>query len=81
MTYTIGVCTVKKKTPDDGRRNCPKHVEFHSKNKSEKSVHLVGFIITKLKGPDHIKPDKNKQKIKVYKAVEKTIAGEEILNN
>ena len=23
---------------------CPKHVEFHSKNKSEKLVHLVGFI-------------------------------------
>jgi hypothetical protein len=33
------------KTPDDGQRNCPKHVEFNSKNKSEKSVHLVGFII------------------------------------
>jgi len=26
MTYTIAVCTVK--TPDDGQRNCPKHVEF-----------------------------------------------------
>jgi len=25
--------------------NCPKHVEFYSKNKLEKSVHLVGFII------------------------------------
>ena len=24
------------KTPDDGKRNCPKHVEFHSKNKFEK---------------------------------------------
>ena len=33
------------KTPDDGQRNCPKHVEFHSKNKLEKLVHLVGFII------------------------------------
>ena len=32
------------KTPDDGQRNCPKHVEFHSKNKFEKLVHLVGFI-------------------------------------
>jgi hypothetical protein len=31
--------------PDDGQRNCPKHVEFYSKNKSEMSVHLVGFII------------------------------------
>ena len=26
-------------------RNCPKHVEFHSKNKFEKSVHLAGFNI------------------------------------
>ena len=30
-------------TPDDGQRNCPKHVEFYSKNKSEKLVHLFGF--------------------------------------
>jgi hypothetical protein len=33
-------------TPDDEQRNCPKHVyEFYSKNKFEKLVHLVGFII------------------------------------
>jgi len=44
MTYIIVVCTVKK-TPDDGQRNCPKHVEFYSKNKFEKLLHLVGFII------------------------------------
>jgi len=25
---TETLCTVKKKTPDDGQRNCPKHVEF-----------------------------------------------------
>ena len=31
MTYTIAVYTAK--TPDDGQRNCPKHVEFHAKNK------------------------------------------------
>jgi len=43
MTYTIAVCTVKN--PDDGQRNCPKHVEFYSKNKLEKLVHLVSFII------------------------------------
>ena len=36
---------VQWKTPDDGQRNCPKHVEFHSKNKFEKSVNPVGFII------------------------------------
>jgi hypothetical protein len=34
-------------TPDDGQKNCPKHVEFHFQNKFEKSVHLVGFIIRK----------------------------------
>jgi len=34
-----------EKTADDGQRNCPKHVEFYSKNKFEKSVHLVGFIV------------------------------------
>ena len=47
MTYTTAVCIVNK-TPDDGRRDCPKHVEFHSKNKSEKLVYLVGFVIRKL---------------------------------
>jgi hypothetical protein len=36
---------VQCETPDDGQRNCPKHVEFYSKNKFEKLVHLVGFII------------------------------------
>jgi len=34
-----------EKTPDDGQRNCLKHVEFYSKNKFEKLVYLVGFII------------------------------------
>jgi len=29
-------------------RNCLKHVEFHSKNKFEKLVHLVGFILRNL---------------------------------
>ena len=31
--------------PDDGQKTCPKHVEFYSKNKFEKLVYLVGFII------------------------------------
>jgi hypothetical protein len=43
MTYLL-LC-VQYKTPDDGQRNCPKHVEFYSKNKFEKLMHLVGFII------------------------------------
>ena len=32
-------------TPDDGQGNCLKHVQFYSKNKFEKLVHLVGFVI------------------------------------
>jgi len=32
-------------TPDDGKKTCPKHVEFCSKNKFEKLVHIVGFIV------------------------------------
>ena len=42
------VYVVQWKTPDDGQRNCPKRVEFHSKNKFEKLVHLVGFIVRNL---------------------------------
>ena len=35
---------VRRKTPDDGQTNCPKHVWFYSK-KIDKLMHLVGFII------------------------------------
>jgi len=46
MVYVIKVLLrVQRKTPDDGQRNCPKYVEFYSKNIFEKLVHLVGFII------------------------------------
>jgi hypothetical protein len=34
-----------EKTPDDRQRKCLKHAEFCYKNKFEKLVHLVGFII------------------------------------
>jgi len=36
---------VQWNTPDDGQRNCPKHVEIYFKTKSGKLVHRVGFII------------------------------------
>ena len=36
---------IQYETPCDGQKTCPKHVEFYSKNKLEKLVHLVGFII------------------------------------
>ena len=48
MTYTNAVCTVKNCLW--WTEECPKHVEFHSKNKFEKLVHLVGFIIRILNG-------------------------------
>ena len=44
VCHTPLLC-VQWKTHDDGQRNCPKHVEFYSKNKFEKLVHLVRFII------------------------------------
>ena len=35
---------IQYQTPDDRQKTCPKHVEFYSKNKFEKLVHLFGFI-------------------------------------
>ena len=35
---------VQWKTPDDGQRNCPKHVEFLDKNKFGKISGSVSFI-------------------------------------
>jgi len=46
--WRIPLLCVQWKTPDDGQRNWPKHVEFYAKNKFEKLVHLVGFIIRNL---------------------------------
>ena len=46
--WHIPLLCVQWKTPDDGQRNCPKHVDFHFKNKFEELVHLVGFIIRNL---------------------------------
>jgi len=43
--WHIPLLCVQWKTPDDGQRNCPKHVEFYSKNKFEILVHLLGFIM------------------------------------
>jgi len=54
--YDIHHCCVNsEKTPDDGQRNCPKHVEFYSKNKFEKLVHLIGFVIT-IRNCNHFNP-------------------------
>jgi hypothetical protein len=36
---------IQYQTSDDGQKTSPKHVEFYSKNKFEKLVHIVVFII------------------------------------
>jgi len=41
----IPLLCVQWKTPDDGQKNCPKHVEFYPKNKFEKLVHLT-YLLT-----------------------------------
>jgi hypothetical protein len=48
--WHIPLLCVQWKTPDDGQRKCPKYVEFHYKDKFEKSVHLVVFITRNLIG-------------------------------
>ena len=46
-SWSCSHCCVQRKTPDDGQRNCPKHVDFQSKNKLKKLVRLVGSIVRK----------------------------------
>ena len=43
--WHIPLLCVQWKTADGEHRNCPIHVEFYYKNKFEKLVYLVGFII------------------------------------
>jgi len=45
--WHIPLLCVQWKIPNNGQRNCPKNVEFKSKNKFEKLVHVVGFNIRK----------------------------------
>jgi len=44
ISYRFADSLRAPQAPDDGQRNCPKHVEFYSKNKIEKFVNLFGFI-------------------------------------
>ena len=46
--WHISLLCVQWKTPDDGQMICPKHVDFHFKNKFEKLVHLFHIIIREL---------------------------------
>ena len=50
--WHIRLSCVQWKTPDGGQRNCSKHVEFYSKNKFEKLVHLVGFTYHDARSPE-----------------------------
>ena len=43
--WHIPLLCVQRKSPDDGQRIWPKHVEFYPKNEFEKLVHLVAFIL------------------------------------
>jgi len=43
--WHIPLLCIQWKTADDRQMNCPKHVEFYYKNKFEKLVNPVGFII------------------------------------
>jgi len=43
--WRVPLLYVQWKTPDDGQRKCATYVQFYSKNKFEKLVHLVGFIV------------------------------------
>jgi len=45
VVYHTGLLTAGEQDQDGTSWSCPKHVEFYSKNKFEKLVHLVGFII------------------------------------
>jgi hypothetical protein len=44
--YNVPVPNVQWITPDDGQRNCPKHVEFRTRINLEISA-SVGFIVKK----------------------------------
>jgi hypothetical protein len=52
------VLYVRSRTPDDGRKDRPKHVQSQIKtNKFEKLVHLVGFTIAiniRMHGPMNV---------------------------
>ena len=47
LAWHIPVPNVWWRTPEDGQRNCPKHVEFLDKNKFGKINASLGFIIKK----------------------------------
>jgi hypothetical protein len=70
MVYVIQVWHIRApllcvqwKTPDDGQRKCPKHVEFHSKIKFWKLVHLVGSLIRNVQ---HVRIPRSYKQMKTH---------------
>jgi len=57
IVWHIPLLCVQWKTPDDGQKNCPKHVEFYSKNKFEKLVDLFPLGRPRLRWVDNIRMD------------------------
>jgi len=52
--YDMPLLCVQQKTPNDGQKNSPRHVNFYFKYKFEKLVHLVGFIIRMQNNSGHL---------------------------
>jgi len=69
FVWHIPLLCVQWNTPDDGQRNCPKHVEFYSKNKFEKLVHLVGFIVRFITVHGHLNVKFSRKVNKRWRAV------------
>jgi len=68
--WHIPLLCVQWKTPDDGQRNCPNHVGFYSKNKFEKLVHMVRFIIRMNHTHTHIHIYTHTKKWKYHEYIE-----------
>jgi len=60
--WHIPLLCVQWKTPDNGQRTYSKDVEFYSKNKFVKLVHLVGLIVT----IDHDARSPERQKFRLF---------------
>jgi hypothetical protein len=72
--WHIPLLCVQWRTHDDRQSDCPKYVEFHSKNKFEKSAHLIGFII-------RIFHDARSHKRQIWNAKIATVTYPRTLNN
>jgi len=73
--WHIPLLCVQWKTPDNGQRNYPKHVEFYSKNKFEKLMNLVCFIIRKFNTMHgHVNVKQTTLFIFIFKALQRHVS-------